>query len=312
MIVASALSSHQARGQAFRQHESLKGNHVVLNRGRLLAGAPLLATLPGLVAAAPAPLEAYERLSGGRIGVYAEKVATGAKLTWRASERFVMCSTFKASLAALVLLRVDQGQDSLDRLIPYGIADMQDYAPVAKENLEKGALSVAQMCKAAVELSDNTCANLLLARVGGPAAVTAFWRFIGDEVSRLDHDEPLLNRTPAGRHEDTTTPAAMAVNLRRIVLGDVLSRPSRELFTGWMLNCQTGDKRLRAGLPKGWRIGNKTGNNGKDAAGDIGVVWPPSGGPLLLCVYTRGGTPTVAQFETVFTNIAQLVARQLA
>ena len=246
------------------------------------------------------------------MGVYAENVSTGAKLTWRADQRFVMCSTFKASLAALVLKRVDDGRDALDQMIPYGLADIQEYAPVAKDNLAKGALSVAEMCKAAVELSDNTCANLLLARVGGPAAVTAFWRSIGDQVSRLDHDEPLLNRTPWGRPEDTSTPAAMAGNLRRIVLGKVLSQPSRERFTGWMLNCQTGDNRLRAGLPKSWRIGNKTGNNGKDAAGDIGVVWPASGGPLLVCVYTRGGAPTPAQLQTVFTEVGRLVARQLA
>ena len=283
-----------------------------MDRRTLLSRAPLLATWPGLVAAAPGPLEAYERSSGGRVGVYAENLSTGTKLTWRASERFVMCSTFKASLAALVLRRVDHGSDALDQIVPYGAADIQEYAPVAKENLAKGALSVADMCKAAVELSDNTCANLLLARVGGPAAVTAFWRSIGDQVSRLDHNEPLLNRTPLGRPEDTSTPAAMAGNLRRIVLGDVLSRPSREHFTGWMLNCQTGDNRLRAGLPKAWRIGNKTGNNGKDAAGDIGVVWPPSGGPLLVCVYTRGGTPTEAQLRAVFADIGRLVARQLA
>jgi beta-lactamase class A len=282
---------------------------MALKRRAFLAGIPLLATWPASRAAAPEPLEAYERASRGRVGVYAENLATGAKLTWRASERFVMCSTFKASLAALVLLRVDQGKESLDRMVSYGSADLQEYAPVAKENLAKGALSVADLCKAAVELSDNTCANLLLARVGGPAALTAFWRSIGDPVSRLDHDEPLLNRTPLGRREDTTTPAAMAASLRRIVLGDVLSRPSREHFTGWMLNCQTGAKRLRAGLPEGWPIGNKTGNNGKDAAGDIGVVWPPSTGPLLVCVYTRDGSPTVAQLETVFSDIGRLVAR---
>jgi beta-lactamase class A len=283
-----------------------------LDRRTLLSAVPLLATWPGWVAAAPEPLEAYERSSGGKVGVYAENISTGAKLTWRASERFVMCSTFKASLAALVLKRVDDGRDALDQMIPYGVADIQEYAPVAKDNLAKGALSVADMCKAAVELSDNTCANLLLARVGGPAALTAFWRLIGDEVSRLDHDEPLLNRTPMGQPEDTSTPAAMAGNLRRTVLGDVLSRPSRERFTGWMLNCQTGDDRLRAGLPKSWQIGNKTGNNGKDAAGDIGVVWPPSGGPLLVCVYTRGGAPTVAELRTVFTDVGRLVAGQLA
>ena len=285
---------------------------MALDRRTLLAGMPLFAAWPGPVAASPGPIEAYERASGGRVGVHAENVATGARVTWRADERFVMCSTFKASLAALVLQRADRGEESLDQRVPYGVADMQAYAPVAEENLARGALSVEEMCRAAVALSDNTCANLLLARVGGPAAVTAFWRSLGDDASRLDHDEPLLNRTPIGRPEDTTTPAAMAGNLRRLLLGDALSQRSRERLTAWMLDCRTGDDRLRAGLPAGWRIANKTGNNGKDAAGDIGVVWPPSGGPLLVCVYTRGGAPTAGQLKRTFTEISRLVARQLS
>ncbi len=117
-------------------------------------------------------LQTYERDTGGRIGLYAENLATGAKITWRADERFVMCSSFKASLAAFVLSRVDRGQDHLDAMISYGPNDLLDYAPVARQNLgerKEATLSVAEMCKASVELSDNTCANLLLARVGGPA-----------------------------------------------------------------------------------------------------------------------------------------------
>lgn len=269
----------------------------------------MLAAWPASAPAAPAALEAYERSTGGRVGVYAEDLATGAKLAWRANERFVMCSTFKASLAALVLERVDRGADALDAMIPYGSADLHEYAPVAKEHLARGSLTVAQMCQGAVELSDNTCANLLLARVGGPRTLTAFWRRIGDDASRLDHDEPLLNRTPLGRPEDTTSPVRMAGNLRRIVLGNVLSPASRERFTGWMLDCRTGANRLRAGLPASWRIANKTGSNGRDAAGDIAVAWPPEGGPLLVCVYTRGGRPTAAQLQTLFVEAGGLVAR---
>ena len=145
------------------------------------------------------------------------------RLVWRADERFVMCSTFKASLAAFVLARVDRGEDRLEDMVAYGAADLLDYAPVAKQNLAAGAMSVSEMCKAIVELSDNTCANLLLARSGGPAALTAFWRATGDTVSRLDHNEPELNRSPPGDPHDTTTPAAMAGNLRRFLLGDALS-----------------------------------------------------------------------------------------
>jgi beta-lactamase class A len=283
------------------------------DRRTLLAAASGLA-LPGFARAAPPALAAYERDTGGHFGAYAENLATGAKIAWRADERFVMCSTFKASLAALVLSRVDRGRDRLEAAIHYGPeAIIEDwYAPVAKANLAKGVLSVAEMCAGAVEDSDNTCANLLLARVGGPAALTAFWRATGDWVTRLDHDEPMLNRTPPGQPYDTTTPAAMAGNLRRFVLGKVLSPASRARLTGWMLNCRTGDNRLRAGLPKAWRIGDKTGNNGRDAAGDIAVAWTPAGHAVLICGYTRGGSPSGAQIDAAFAGLGRWVAERLA
>lgn len=254
----------------------------------------------------------YERDTGGHIGLYAESLRTGAKILWRADERFVMCSTFKASLAACVLARVDRGQDRLDAMIAYGPGDLMDYAPVAKQNLKKGAMSVADMCEASVELSDNTCANALLARVGGPPALTAFWRSIGDAVTRLDHNEPELNRSPPGDPHDTTTPAAMAGNLRRLLLGKALSPNSRERLTGWMLGCKTGENRLRAGLPKGWRVGDKTGNNGKDAFGDIAVSWSTRGEPVLICAYTQGGAPTPRQVEAVFPGIGRFVGMHLS
>jgi beta-lactamase class A len=234
------------------------------------------------------------------------------KVTWRAYERFVMCSTFKASLAACVLARVDRGLARLDELIAYGPNDLLDYAPVAKQNLGKGAMTVAEMCEAAVELSDNTCANALLARIDGPPALTAFWRSIGDSVSRLEHNEPELNRTPPGDPHDTTTPAAMASNLRSLLIGHVLSPKSRERLTGWMLNCKTGDNRLRAGLPKDWRVGDKTGNNGNDASGDIAVTWSARGEPIVVCAYTRGGSPTSDQVETVFAGIGHFVGMNLS
>jgi beta-lactamase class A len=284
---------------------------MILNRRNLLVGMSGLAVWPALAQEPPPALAAYERESGGRIGVYAENLATGAKIVWRAEERFVMCSTFKASLAAFTLARIDRGQDQLEAMIGYGPDDLLEYAPTARQNLAKGAMSVADMCKGAVELSDNTCANLLLARVGGPAALTAFWRSTGDTVTRLDHNEPELNRSPPGDPHDTTTPTAMAGNLRRFLLGEILSQDPRERLTGWMVNCKTGNNRLRAGLPEGWRIGDKTGNNGKDASGDIAVTWPKSGGPVLVCAYTQGGSPNAAQLEAVFAEIGRMVGRSL-
>ena len=138
---------------------------MYLDRRSLLASLCWMAASPAFAAEAPPELDSYERESGGRIGIYAENLATGAKLAWRADERFVMCSTFKASLVACVLARVDRGEEKLAEMIPYNKADLLEYAPVAKQNLAAGAMSVSDMCKASVELSDNTCANLLLARI---------------------------------------------------------------------------------------------------------------------------------------------------
>jgi beta-lactamase class A len=284
-----------------------------MNRRDVLCSTLALLASPALAQRAPfTALADYERDSGGHIGVYAKNIKTGAEVSWRAHERFVMCSSFKASLAACVLASVDLGQARMDELIAYGPADLMEWAPVAKQNVEKGALSVADMCAAAVELSDNTCANALLARFGGPAALTAYWRSIGDTVSRLDHNEPELNRTPPGDVHDTTTPAATAGNLRKLILGKALSPASRERLTGWMLDCKTGDNRLRAGLPKAWRVADKTGNNAKDAFIDIAVTWSTRGEPMVICAYTRGGAPTPRQVDDVFAQIGRYVGTQLS
>jgi len=285
---------------------------MMINRRTFLVTASAFAATPAFAKEAPPALLAYERDSGGRIGLYAKNLASGAELRWRDVDRFVMCSTFKASLAACVLERVDQGKDRLDAMISYTQKDLLEYAPVAKENLAKGALSVGDMAKAIVELSDNTCANLLLARIGGPKALTAFWRAHGDVTSRLDHNEPELNRTPLGRLEDTTTPRAMALSLEHLAIGDGLQPGSRAQFVEWLVNCKTGANRLRAGLPSSWKIGNKTGNNGKDAAGDIAVAWPAPDRPVVIAAYTRGGKPTPAQLNAVFKAIGELVGERLA
>jgi len=284
----------------------------IINRRTVLAAIPLLVAGAARAEDVDAALEAHERAIGGRIGVFARNTVTGATIAWRADERFAMCSTFKASLAACVLARVDRGEDALDRVVTYGEADLLDYAPIAKANLAKGELTVAEACSGAVELSDNTCANLLLARIGGPSALTAFWRATGDEVTRLDHNEPVLNRTQPPNPEDTTTPAAMAGSLRRFVLGDVLSAASRAQFTTWMRNCKTGLDLLRAGLPGGWTVGDKTGNNGKDALGDIAVAWPRPDRPIVICAYTQGGSAEAARLHSLFADIGRIIGQRLA
>jgi beta-lactamase class A len=271
-----------------------------------------LLAAPALAQKAPFSAVAdYERDSGGHVGVYASNIRTGAELNWRGHERFVMCSSFKASLVASILAKVDRGHARLDELITYGPAEILEWAPAAKQNLDKGSMSVANMCQAAVELSDNTCANALLARFGGPPALTAYWRSIGDTVTRLDHNEPELNRTLPGDVYDTTTPIAMAGNLRKIILENALSTRSRQSLTNWMINCKTGDNRLRAGLPREWRIADKTGNNGKDGFGDIAVAWSTRKDPIVICTYTRGGTPSAGQVDDLFAAVGRYVGAHL-
>jgi beta-lactamase class A len=280
-------------------------------RGFLATGAAWLAA--DVRAQAPADAIAdYERATGGRVGLFARNAATGRQIAWRADERFAMCSTFKASLAALALARVDAGRERLDRAVKFGAADLLDYAPVAKAHAAAGAMTVEAMCQAVVELSDNTCANLLLRELGGPAALTQFWRGLGDGASRLDHDEPELNRNRSGELPDTTTPAAMAHTMLQLTTGPVLAPASRERLVGWLITCKTGLRKLRAGLPADWRAGDKTGSNGADAAGDLAVAWLPAGTPVVACAYVQGGKSSGAQQDELFSAIGRLVAGRLA
>lgn len=286
---------------------------TILNRRNFLSLGSILLIKPALVAPQLiAALNEFETQTEGRIGVYAKNLVTGDCLAWRETERFLMCSTFKASLVALVLLHIDQGKEELENFVPYTQEGLGEaYAPVARAHAAAGGMSVRSLCQGAIEQSDNVCANLLLARVGGPMALTRFWRSLGDRVTRLDDLEPVLNSTPLAEGRNTTTPATMAGSLEKILFSKLLTDTSRTLLTEWLQQCRTGIKRLRLGLPQNWSVGDKTGTNGKDIAADIAVVWPVPTMPLIMSVYTRAGHPTEQQFQSVFSNIGRLVRHQL-
>ncbi|HET6970141.1 MAG TPA: class A beta-lactamase, partial [Phenylobacterium sp.] len=247
-----------------------------------------------------------ERMSGGRLGVAALDLQTNARFGYRADDRFPMCSTFKAALAGLVLRRVDQGQERLDRVIAYGREALVDYAPTTEKHVGAG-LSVAALCEAAVTLSDNTAANLLLGASGGPAGFTAFVRGLGDAVTRLDRRETEMSESRPGDVRDTTSPAAMLGTLRKLVLGPALSPGSREQLMAWLVANQTGEARLRAGLPHGWRVGDKTGSGGHGTTNDIAVIWPPGRAPLLLCAYLTGAPVSNDARNAAMASVARLV-----
>ncbi len=261
----------------------------------------------------PAAFARIERRIGGRLGVSAVR-AGRAPLGWRAQERFRMCRSFKWLLVAEVLRRVDQGEESLGRRIAYGSADLMSYAPATRAHLSEGAMTLADLCAAAVTLSDNTAATLLMRNVGGPAAVTALARRLGDPTTRLDRWEPQLNEGPASDIRDTTTPAAMRADLQAALFGPVLSRGSRAQLLAWLEETATGLGRLRAGWPKGAKTGDKTGSNpGAGIAADVGVVWPPGGGaPLFAAVYTFGAAVRDAALDAALAEVGAVVYRALA
>jgi beta-lactamase class A len=258
-------------------------------------------------------LARIEAALGGRLGVAAQRLSGGPALTHRADERFKMCSTFKLLLAAAVLRKVDEGGESLSRAIPYGPADILSYAPAAKAHLPRGSMSVEDLCVAAVTLSDNTAANLLLASVGGPGGVTAFARSLGDEVTRLDRDEPQLNTTGPGDPRDTTSPAAAVADLRRLAFGEALSPSSRARLVGWMTRTVTGAHRLRAGVPSSARMGDKTGTYDEDStANDIAIIWPSRGSPILVAAYATGSGAPIAKVEAALAEVGKVVFANLA
>lgn len=258
-----------------------------------------------------AKLAQIETASGGRLGVAILDTATGARCGHRADERFPMCSTFKLLAAGAILARVDGGLDRLDRRIRFKSTDILAYSPITKDHVGGEGMSLAQLCEAALTHSDNTAANLLLGALGGPSAVTAFARTLGDRATRLDRIEPDLNQATPGDPRDVTTPATMLGNLRRLALSDTLTPASRDQLVGWLVANKTGDARLRAGLPAGWRVGDKTGTGGYGSTNDVGLIWPPDRAPVLVAVYlTQTAAPPAARDATeaaIAAAIAQAV-----
>jgi beta-lactamase class A len=245
-----------------------------------------------------------ERRHGGRLGVAVRDIVTGRSFAHRGDERFAMCSTFKLITAALVLARVDQAKDHLDRRVR--IKQLVTYSPVTEKHAG-GDLTVAELCEAALTLSDNTAANLLLESFGGPPAWTAFARSLGDQFSRLDRWETALNEASPNDPRDTTTPAAMLASMRKVLLGDVLSPRSRAQMIAWLRANKTGDQRLRAKLPPGWIVGDKTGSGENAATNDIAIVWPEPSRPMLVTAYYAESRAPMEERNAVLAELGKLL-----
>ena len=281
----------------------------------------LIGCAPEDEAAAPTPprpdlpeildLSALEQAHGGRLGFAAHDLASGRVLTARADERFVYCSTFKMYLAAATLLRVQAGRERLDRSIPVTRADLLDHAPVTGPAVGS-SLTVEQLMKGTVEVSDNPAANLLLTALGGIEAMRAFYRGIGDQTTTVDRFEPEMNRLDGDK--DTITPAQSTANIRRLFIdaASPLTAASQALLKSWMFGSPTGADRLKAGAPADWRVAHKTGTGGYGPTNDIGILYPPSGEPVIVAAYYHATRETTdARNAGVIAEATRLALAQL-
>lgn len=284
--------------------------------GASLMAIPALWTFKSLAASAAASsttpaeqqLAELELRHGGRLGVAILDTGSQRLITHRGDERFAMCSTFKALAVAHVLARVDRKEEDLSRVIVYGKDQLVTYSPVTEKHAGDAGLSVGSICEAAVTLSDNTAANLLLDSFAGPEGLTDWLRLMGDQTTRLDRREPELNENRPGDLRDTTTPVAMLQSLRTLVLGNALSAASRDQLVAWLGSNKTGDQKLRAGVPKDWRVGDKTGAGANNASNDVAVIWPPERPPLIVTLYYTDSHASAEQVNALMADVGRLAA----
>lgn len=256
-------------------------------------------------------LAAIEKRAGGRLGLAVSDTGSGRRFAYRGDERFPMCSTFKVLAASAILARVDAGKERLDRRLSYGKDDVLDYAPVTRAHLAEGGMTIEALCAAALEVSDNTAANLLLRAMGGPPGLTAFLRSQGDATTRLDRYETELNEALPGDERDTTTPAAMLAIMDRFLVGEALTPASRALLQGWMIDCKTAAQRLPASIFPGAHIGHKSGSGERGTSNDVAIVWPAGRKPVLITAYFTGSTADPGERDAVIAECGRIAFANL-
>ncbi|MFH8884547.1 class A beta-lactamase [Streptomyces californicus] len=269
------------------------------------ASAPAAAAKPYTAA-----FEKLERAFDARLGVYAIDTGTGREVVHNDRARFAYNSTFKALQAGAVL--ATYSLDGLDQRVTYTRKDLVANSPVTEKHVDTG-MTLKELCDASVRYSDNTAANLLFDHVGGPRGLDASLEKLGDDVTRMDRVEPELSRWVPGEKRDTSTPRALAGDLRAFVLGRALPAPEREQLTTWLRTNTTGDAVIRAGVPENWVVGDKTGTGSYyGARNDIAVVWPPDSAPIVIAILSNRGTKDAEPSDELIAEAASVVADSLS
>ena len=257
-------------------------------------------------------LAVLEASSNGRLGVCAVDTANNKMLCYRATERFPLCSTFKVIDVAAILKKSMTDPGFLKKRITYTKLDLTPYwNPITEQHIDQG-MTIEERCAATMSYSDNSAANFLTNQLGGPNAVTAFAQSIGDSTFRLDHLEgDGLGTAIPGDLNDTTTPEAMTKSLKTIMLGNVLPSNLREQLQTWFKANTVGDTCIRAGMPIGWTVGDKTGSGDYGTKNDIAVLWPSQGSPIVLSIYFTQFKKEALKRDDVIATTTRIVMDEL-
>ncbi|MEO7015542.1 MAG: class A beta-lactamase [Leifsonia sp.] len=251
---------------------------------------------------------ALERTHDARLGVTAIDVGSGRTVSYRSGERFPFASTNKTFIAAATLQRATSAE--LATVIHFTRADLLDYAPITSRFVDTG-MTVRELIDAMLRFSDNTAANLLVGRLGGPQAVEQWMRGIGDSITNVDRVEPDLNEALPGDPRDTTTPAQFAANLRKTLFGDALPTTARTFLRNTMLDNTTGDGTIRAGVDSAWPVADKTGTGSFGVRNDIGAVYPASHAPIVVVVMSAKSASSATPDDALLAAAAKVAADQL-
>ncbi|WP_336820839.1 class A beta-lactamase BlaIII [Bacillus thuringiensis] len=249
-----------------------------------------------------------EKEYDAKLGIYALDTGTNQTVSYRSDDRFAFASTSK-SLAAGVLLR-QNSIETLDERITYTREDLSNYNPITEKHVDTG-MTLKELADASVRYSDSTAHNLILKKLGGPSAFEKILREIGDTVTNSERFEPELNEVNPGETHDTSTPKAIAKTLQSFTLGTVLPSEKRELLVDWMKRNTTGDKLIRAGVPKGWEVADKTGAGSYGTRNDIAIIWPPNKKPIVLAILSNHDKEDAKYDDKLIADATKIVLNTL-
>ncbi len=256
-------------------------------------------------------LAELEASSGGHLGVSAINTANNKVVQYNAEKRFPFQSTFKVMVAAAILKQSMTNPQLLQQKVTYKKEDLVFWSPITEKYLADG-MTISELCAAAIMFSDNMATNLLVKKLGGPEAMMLFARSLDDNTFHLENWEPQLNSNP-GDLRDTSTPVAMTKSLQKLSLGNILGASQQKKLVAWMTECTTGYNRIRAGVPIGWIVADKTGGaSDYGITNDIGILWPLNGAPIVITIFFIQDKKDAPHRDDVIASATKIILSELA